>query len=282
MEQVSSAASNLQGARPCTSPEVEWHPTVSTPTGAMRPDPQVSPRKMKTNPLDRLAQTVEDLSATRNALLECSERLQDAPLAERANHLSVVVDDLAETLREALKQSLPRGETQEARSREDNFEIPAPSRCVPVRLGAEHFVFNDNHVSQALVLSEEQAQEEISFACGAPVIRVDESLLPLIYLSDVLGAPRNEHAGSMTILPVHVRDQTYGLVVDEVGDAVDVSCLPPPRVLRSVKTYAGACQLQSGDVALLLDPEGVAIAGGMAVGPNAPSQLPPPMQVPAE
>lgn len=282
MEQVSRAATNLQGARPCTSPEVQWHPTVSTPTGAVHPVPPVSPHKMKTNPLDRLAQTVEDLSATRNALLECSEKLQDARLVERANHLSVVVDELAESLREALSQALPHGDAEQARFREDKFELPAPSHCVPVRLGAEHFVFADQHVSEALVLSEEQAQEEISFACGAPVIRVDESLLPLIYLSDVLGAPRNEQPGPMTILPVHVRDQTYGLVVDEVGDAVDVSCLPSPRVLRSVKTYAGACQLQSGDVALLLDPEGVAVAGGMAVGPNAPSQLPPPMQVPAE
>lgn len=237
---------------------------------------------MKTNPLDRLAQTVEDLSATRNALLECSERLQDARLTERASHLSVALDELVETMREALTQSLPLERTQEARAREDKFEIPEPSLCVPVRLGDEHFVFADKHVSEALVLSEAQAKDEISFACGAPVIRVEESLLPLIYLSDVLGAPRKESAGPLTILPVHVRDQTYGLVVDEVGRAVNVSCLPPPRVLRSVKTYAGACQLQSGDVALLLDPEGVAVAGGMAVGPNAPSQLPPPMQVPAE
>lgn len=282
MGQAQRAVTNIQGSSPCTSTEGEWHPAVSTRGAAMNPVLEASPRAMKMNPVDRLAHSVEDLSTTRNGLLECVERLADARLSEHANHLSLVADELSEAVRDLLASPTAATEPRTPRATAESFNIPAPTACVPVRSGSDHFVFAVKNVSDAILLSPAQAREEISFACGAPVIRVEDSLLPLIYLSDVLGADRSADDGVITILPVHVRDQTYGLVVDEVSDEVDVSCLPPPRVLRGVKTYAGTCQLSSGALALVLDPEGVAIAGGMAVGPNAPSQLPPPIRMPAE
>lgn len=282
MGQAQRAVTNIEGSTPCTTTEGEWHPTVSTRGGALNPVPPVSPRAMKTNPLDRLAHCADELSGARNGLLECVERLADSRLSEHANQLSVLADELGDVVRELLDR--PPAQAREVRQGqpEESFQLPHPTPCVPVRLGLEHFVFAEKHVSEAIVLSPAQAREEISFACGAPLIRVENSLLPLIYLSDVLGAKRTEDDSVLTILPVHVRDQTYGLVVDEVSEPIEISCLPPPRVLKGVKTYAGACQLKSGALALVLDPEGVAVAGGMAVGPNAPSQLPPPMQVHAE
>jgi two-component system chemotaxis sensor kinase CheA len=99
----------------------------------------------------------------------------------------------------------------------------------------------------------------------APVYRLRESLLPVVYLDRELGldrsAPRPSNAPAtarLSLLVLQAGGRAFGLVVDAIEDTEEIVVKPLGEQLRGVPTFAGATVLGDGRVVLILDVLGLA------------------------
>jgi len=101
---------------------------------------------------------------------------------------------------------------------------------------------------------------------GAPVMRLRERLLPLVFLGDCLGIEARATGGSAdrpahgTVIVLGVDDHLFGLVVDGVAVSEDIVVKPIVAALVALGLYAGATVRGDGAVVLILDPRGIAQA----------------------
>ena len=98
---------------------------------------------------------------------------------------------------------------------------------------------------------------EIEQVHGAPVFRLRDKLLPLVYLNPELGGQVTE-ALVHQIVVLQADDRRFGLVVDAVSDAAEIVVKPLGAHLKGVDTFAGATILGDGRVGLILDVLGLA------------------------
>ena len=123
----------------------------------------------------------------------------------------------------------------------DRFAIPQVSLLELVRLDSEH------------------AKTGIESIRGTPVYRLRGNLLPLVYLSRVLGLPtqQQEH---VNIVVLQADGRPFGLVVDAINDTEEIVVKPLGKLLKGLPCYAGATIMGDGKVALILDVMGIAQA----------------------
>lgn len=101
----------------------------------------------------------------------------------------------------------------------------------------------------------EYAIETIS---NASVLRLRDSLLPLMRLSDMLGLPHQHNADSEYVAVIRVGSSDMGLIIDKVYDTEEIVVKPVNRVLGDLDIYSGNTILGDGSVVMILDPGGVA------------------------
>jgi two-component system chemotaxis sensor kinase CheA len=107
----------------------------------------------------------------------------------------------------------------------------------------------------------DEARRLVEIAYGASNYRYRGRWLPIVRLDRLLeqadgGSPE---VVNLVVLKAHGRH--YGLVVDQVIDNQEIVVKPLWQPLREITVYAGATQL--GDVALILDPIGLARRAGL-------------------
>lgn len=100
---------------------------------------------------------------------------------------------------------------------------------------------------------------------NAPVLRLRDRLLPLVYLSKVLGIEDIGGDGQKTgsedfIIVSQVGSQTFGIVVDGVYDTEEIVVKPVASKLREGGMFSGNTILGDGSVIMIIDPNGVAAA----------------------
>jgi two-component system chemotaxis sensor kinase CheA len=91
----------------------------------------------------------------------------------------------------------------------------------------------------------------------APVYRLRDGLLPLVYLSEVLGRPRDTESSYVLVLAAG--STRFGLVVDEVRDTAEIVVKPLTSHLQGIGVFSGATVMGDGRVALILDAMGLAV-----------------------
>jgi two-component system chemotaxis sensor kinase CheA len=91
---------------------------------------------------------------------------------------------------------------------------------------------------------------------SAPVYRLRGRLLPLVYLSDVLEAPRSAEIAYVLVLAAG--STRFGLVVDDVHDTAEIVVKPLTSHLQGIEVFSGATVMGDGRVALILDAVGLA------------------------
>jgi len=129
--------------------------------------------------------------------------------------------------------------------REDRFVIPQANLLELVRLeGAEDW-------------------KQIEHIHGTPVYRRRGKLLPLAYLSQVLGFPprgkeRDVESDVLNIVIVQAEETAFGLVVDGVSDTQEIVVKALGKQLKSLSCYVGATIMGDGKIALILDVPGLA------------------------
>ena len=122
---------------------------------------------------------------------------------------------------------------------------------------------------QAIVHVPADAHEELIETVGsARFMHHHATLVPLIDLAEYLGTSSGPPTGPLEIVVIRHLDSAYGLVVDAVGDSLDVVVKPLPRVLRSVACYAGVTVLSDGRPSLILETAAPAAHAGLTPHPD--------------
>ncbi|WP_271190442.1 chemotaxis protein CheW, partial [Dactylosporangium matsuzakiense] len=126
-------------------------------------------------------------------------------------------------------------------------------QALTIECGQERYVIPQVAVHE-LVYLDGQSGRVVEHAMGAPVYRLRGKLLPLVYLDDTLGIPRDgEHDTDVYVAVLQAEGKRFGLVVDRVLNTEEVVVKPLTSRFKDIGAYAGATLLGDGRVALILD-----------------------------
>jgi two-component system, chemotaxis family, sensor kinase CheA len=138
------------------------------------------------------------------------------------------------------------------------MKIPLTLAIIPalvVTSTGDRYAIPQVNLLELLRLEGEQLKKGIEQVQGAPVYRLRERLLPLVYLSRLLGVTSNAAESDVaSIVVLRADDRQFGLVVDEVNDTEEIVVKPLGKQLKSADIFAGATIMGDGRVALILDP----------------------------
>ena len=126
-------------------------------------------------------------------------------------------------------------------------------------------------VSEVVRVGPNQARR-IEDIQGAMLLRLRETLLPVISLSTSLGLAAPADDGHVLIMQIGAR--RFGLLVDRVEGVEEIVVKPLPLPLRGIRLLSGATMLGDGAVALILDGDAL---GELAIPadatPSAPAEM---------
>jgi two-component system chemotaxis sensor kinase CheA len=105
------------------------------------------------------------------------------------------------------------------------------------------------------------------------VLRLRDRLLPLVSLARVLGLDEPEVAKGQAdigfVVVTQVGPSLFGIIVDRVHDTEEIVVKPVPPILRHIGVFSGNTILGDGSVIMILDPNGIARATGVAAESSA-------------
>ncbi len=154
------------------------------------------------------------------------------------------------------------------------IKLPLTLAIVPaliVKSTGREFAIPQVNLLELLRLDAERAKREIEYVYGTPVYRLRGSLLPLLYLDQLLGIrecstesdsenPLDEKE-AVNIVVLQAEDRQFGLVVDLISDTQEIVVKPLDSHLNEIELYAGATIMGNGSVSLILDAIGLAHKG---------------------
>jgi two-component system chemotaxis sensor kinase CheA len=146
------------------------------------------------------------------------------------------------------------------------LKIPLTLAIIPglvVDCGGERFVIPQVSLLELVRLEGDAGHKQIELIHGTPVFRRRGSLLPLAYLSGVLGLPRTTDSGTTSIVVLQAEARQFGLVVDTVHDTQEIVVKPLGKQLKGLNAYAGATIMGDGRVSLILDVLGLGMLSGV-------------------
>ncbi len=155
------------------------------------------------------------------------------------------------------------------------LKVPLTLAIIPaliITTGQERFAIPQVSLLELVRLEGEQIKKFIDTVHGASVCRLRGSLLPLLYLNEMVGLESHlaEHAKDddsedvVNIVVLQADSQRFGLVVDEINDTEEIVVKPLSKQLKGVPVFAGATIMGDGRVALILDVLGLVNREGMA------------------
>jgi two-component system chemotaxis sensor kinase CheA len=163
--------------------------------------------------------------------------------------------------------------------------IPLTLTIVPALIvgsGGQRYAIPQASVLELVRLDSDKGTLGIEIVHGAPVYRLRESLLPVLYLNHELDGERSGSIGAsaqredrviVSLVVLRAAQRTFGLVVDAVSDIAEIVVKPLHKMLKGVSTFAGATIMGDGRVALILDVAG--LAGRAQILSHARSRTPP-------
>jgi two-component system chemotaxis sensor kinase CheA len=180
-------------------------------------------------------------------------------------------------------------ETARGRGTTIRIKLPLTLAIIPsllVSVGPERYAIPQVNVDELLRVPAEQIHERIEMVGDAEVLMLRGELIPLLYLSNLLGLDqtacdasrlvgsvlRGEGAGQqedgtdcamadINLVVVSAGQFRYGLVVDQLHDSVEIVVKPLGRHFKACQGYAGATIMGDGHVALILDVAGLGRLG---------------------
>ena len=133
----------------------------------------------------------------------------------------------------------------------------------------QRFVIPQANLLELVRLEGEKDRRQIETINGAEVYRRRGKLLPLAYLSEVLGLTSGRQSahgegadaepnGVLNIVVVQAEETAFGLVVDQVNDTQEIVVKALGKQLKALDCYVGATIMGDGRIALILDVTGIA------------------------
>jgi two-component system, chemotaxis family, sensor kinase CheA len=151
------------------------------------------------------------------------------------------------------------------------LRIPLTLAIIPaliVRSDEQSFALPQGALSEFVRISAGHVSSTIEWIEDAPVFRLRERLLPLVFLGRLLNPacarePAAERDSFIAVLDADGR--RFGLVVDGLADPEEIVVKPLSAALKGIGLYTGATILGNGDLALILDPGAIALRAHIAL-----------------
>ncbi len=148
------------------------------------------------------------------------------------------------------------------------IKIPLTLAIIPaliVGCAENHYAIPQISLHEVVRIEAGEIESKIERIRGAAVYRLRGNLLPLVYLSDIMGTAEVQE-GATYIVVLHAEDRHFGLVVNEICDTQEIVVKPLGKLLQGIPFFAGATIMGDGRVALILDVLGMAHASQMISG----------------
>jgi two-component system chemotaxis sensor kinase CheA len=146
------------------------------------------------------------------------------------------------------------------------IRIPLTLAIIPglvITSGGERFVIPQVSLLELIHLDEDSSKKHIENVHGTPVYRRRGTLLPIIYLNQVLGLTSANSTGDAGLVVLQANDRQFGLVVDNINDTQEIVVKPLGKQLKGLTLYAGATIMGDGRIALILDVFGIGQHSGV-------------------
>lgn len=139
------------------------------------------------------------------------------------------------------------------------INIPLTLAIMPVLIidtEGQKFGIPQNNILEMILINEETEQqiEEIN---DHKILRLRESLLPLVTLSEILQLKESKKNNEYYIIICNVNNINFGIIVDNIYDTEEIVLKPTSSVLKSIEIYSGITVLGNGDIIIILDLNGV-------------------------
>ncbi len=170
--------------------------------------------------------------------------------------------------------------TERGRGTTFRIKLPLTLAIIPaliVRTGGERMAIPQVSLLELVRVDPRDGKDRIEWVHNAPVYRLRGELLPIVYLSQVLGLEDNVRRSSDSVaylVVLHAEGRRFGLVVDEIVDTQEIVVKPLARQLKHIPVFAGATIMGDGKVALILDAFGLARKVGLKGNGNATAAAP--------
>ncbi len=109
-----------------------------------------------------------------------------------------------------------------------------------------------------LVMVSANSEHKIEKINNAPILRLRDRLLPLMYLGKTLELTDADPGETSYVMILQAGSQKFGVVVDRVLDTEEIVVKPVAPILKDLTIYSGNTILGDGSVVMILDPNGLA------------------------
>ncbi len=143
------------------------------------------------------------------------------------------------------------------------IKIPLTLAIIPaliVGCAGQRYAIPQVNLMELVRIDKDSTGSGIEYVHNAPVYRLRGSLLPLVYLKNILGLSGESSDGetAVSIIVLKYLEKTFGLVVDEITDTQEIVVKPLGKQLKHTREFSGATITGDGQVALILDVMGIA------------------------
>ncbi len=156
--------------------------------------------------------------------------------------------------------------SQEGKGTTVTVKIPLTLAIIPaliIESAGERFAIPQLAVSE-LVRVNQSGENRIEKLKDAEVLRLRNSLLPIVRLSDLLKMPKkqentnnNLRSDSTFVVVTEVGTRSFGIIVDEVFHTEEIVVKPMSGMLKEVSMFSGNTIMGDGSVIMILDPNGL-------------------------
>jgi two-component system chemotaxis sensor kinase CheA len=155
------------------------------------------------------------------------------------------------------------------------LKIPLTLAIIPgLVINSAGHVFIVPQVSLLEVIRlEGEAMKRIEYVHDTPVYRRRGSLLPIVYLNELLRLPAGEQPEALNVVVLQAEDRQFGLIVDGVNDTQEIVVKPLGKQLKELTCYSGSTVMGDGSIALILDVLGLGQLSGVLSNSREESRL---------
>lgn len=168
-------------------------------------------------------------------------------------------------------------ETALGRGTTFRLKLPLTLAIVPaliVEACGQRYAIPQVHLQELVLLDRKKQKLEMLY--DAPVFRLRERLLPIVFLSETLGQATAAEClarNKSHLAVLHVNGLSFGLAVDRVIDQQEVVVKPLATQLKNLALYSACTILGDGRVVLILDVSGLAQRARIASAPKNNARL---------
>ncbi|RZJ97893.1 MAG: hybrid sensor histidine kinase/response regulator, partial [Brevundimonas sp.] len=151
-----------------------------------------------------------------------------------------------------------------------------------VECAGERFALPQSGIVELVSLHSRDGARRVETLNGVPVMRLRDSLLPLVSLNEALRLDGADEVRDACIVVARVGGFQFGVRVDRVFDTEEIVVKPVASLLRSLRVYSGATILGDGAVVMILDFKGLALEAGAGALLNRSEETVAPAPEPSE